>query len=75
VRNKIAILLALAASPAWAGYQYYFTDSLQSSKAESNNKLDKCLSRAYSKLDDQVHAGAVRFAAGKAMAEGVRHLE
>jgi len=43
--------------------------------AESNNKLDKCLSRAYSKLDDQVHAGAVRFAAGKAMAEGVRHLE
>jgi len=27
---KIAILLALAARPAWAGYQYYFTDSLQS---------------------------------------------
>ena len=44
-------------------------------KSESNNKLDKCLRRAYSKVDDQVHARAVCFGSGKAMAEGVPHLE
>ena len=42
---------------------------------ESNNKLDKCLRRAYSKVDDQVHTRAVCFRSGKAMAEGVPHLE
>jgi hypothetical protein len=30
-------------------------------KAESNNKLDKCLRGLYSKVDDQVHARAVCF--------------
>ena len=44
-------------------------------KSESNNKLDICLRRAYSKVDDQVHARAVCFGSGKAMAEGVPHLE
>ena len=44
-------------------------------KSESNNKLDKCLRWAYSKVDDQVHTGAVCFRSGKAMAEGVPHLE
>ena len=43
--------------------------------SESNNKLDNCLRRAYSKVDDQVHARAVCFGSGKAMAEGVPHLE
>ena len=40
-------------------------------KSESNNKLDNCLSRAYSKVDDQVHARAFCFGSGKAMAAGV----
>jgi dTDP-4-amino-4,6-dideoxygalactose transaminase len=44
-------------------------------KSESNNKLDKYLRRAYSKVDDQVHATAVRFGSSEAMAEGVPHLE
>lgn len=44
-------------------------------KSESNNKLDKCLRRAYSKVDDQVHARAICFGSGKTMAEGVPHLE
>ena len=30
-------------------------------KSESNNKLDKCLKRAYSKVDDQVHGRALSF--------------
>jgi len=30
-------------------------------KSESNNKLDNCLRKAYSRVDDQVHARAVRF--------------
>ncbi len=49
--------------------------SRRPTKSESNNKLDKCLRRAYSKVDDQVHARAVCFGSGKAMAEGVPHLE
>jgi hypothetical protein len=44
-------------------------------KSESNNKLDKCLRRAYSKVDDQVHARAVCFGGGKTVAEDVPHLE
>jgi hypothetical protein len=44
-------------------------------KSESNNKLDKCLKRAYSKVDDQVHARAICFGGGKAMAEGIPHPE
>jgi len=31
--------------------------------------------RVYSKVDDQVHTSAVGFGSGKAMAEGVPHLE
>ena len=44
-------------------------------KSESNNKLDNCSMRAYAEVDDQVHAEAVCFGSGKAMAEGVAHLE
>jgi hypothetical protein len=33
----------------------------QGAKSESNNKLDNCLKRAYSKVDDQVDARAVCF--------------
>jgi len=44
-------------------------------KAESNNKLDNCLRRVYSKVDDRVHTSAVGFGSGKAMAEGVPHFE
>ena len=44
-------------------------------KSESNNKLDKCLRRAYSKVDDQVHPRTVHFGPGMAMAEGVPHFE
>jgi hypothetical protein len=46
VRNKIAILLALAASPAWAGYQYYFTDSLQSTNPLAWNSSGQLSSSA-----------------------------
>jgi len=58
-----------------------FAEAVQSgeakilTKAESNNKLDKCLRRAYSKVDDQVHARAVCFGSGKAMVEGIPHVE
>ena len=38
-------------------------------KSESNNKLDKRLRRAYSKVDDQIHARSVCLGRGKAMAE------
>ena len=44
-------------------------------KSESNKKLDNCLRRAYSKVDDQVHTRAVCFGSGKAMAEGLPHLK
>jgi hypothetical protein len=37
--------------------------------------LDKCLSRAYSKVDDQVYARAVCLGSGEAMAEGVQYFE
>jgi hypothetical protein len=51
------------------------TVSLPTAKSESNNKLDNCWRRAYSKVDDQVHAWAVCFESGKTVAEGVLHLE
>jgi len=57
-----------------SSYSYDRSD-LKAAKAESNNKLDKCLRRAYSKVDDQVHARAVCFGSGKAMVEGIPHVE
>ena len=44
-------------------------------KSESNNKLNNCLRRVYSKVDDQVHCRPLRFGQGKAMAQGLPHLE
>jgi eukaryotic-like serine/threonine-protein kinase len=67
--------------PDWSALPADTSDTIQRllrrclAKSESNNKLDKCLRRAYSKVDDQVHARAVCFRSGKAMAEGIPHLE
>ena len=68
-------LIGGKSNPTVRLYNTCFPYKYDFNKSESNNKLDKCLRRAYSKVDDQVHARAVCFGSGKAMAEGVPHLE
>ena len=70
----VAVVMLAAACKPFQNVPFS-SNSAPRTKSESNNKLDNCLRRAYSKVDDQVHARAVCFGSGKAMAEGVPHLE
>jgi hypothetical protein len=74
-----AVVAMKRRNPRWGcpriAQQIALAFGVEIDKLESNNNLDKCLRRAYSKVDDQVHARAVCFGSGKEMAEGLPDFE